>query len=79
MNYVALQNVVGSSHLLVTPCKRAASYREEFQEQYVQGEPSAGTVVLWMRLVELGRTSHIRELCSNEVPSRALKSHKCSL
>lgn len=74
MNYVALQKVVGSSHLLVSPRKGAASYREEFPEQYVRGEPSAGTVVIWMRLLELGRISH-----SDEVPSRALKSHKCSL
>lgn len=71
--------MVGSSHLLVTPHKRAASYREEFQEQFVWGEPSAGSVVIWMRLVELGRISHSRELCSDEVPSRTLKSHKCSL
>lgn len=79
MNYVALQKVVGSSHLLVTPRKRAASYREELQEQYVPGEPPAGTVVIWIILVELGRISHSRELCSDEVLSRALKSHKCSL
>lgn len=50
---VVLQKVVRQNCLVVTPHKRAASHREDFQEQDVKGEPSAGAIG---SLEELGGT-----------------------